>query len=413
MKYTFKHTIYASYLGYITQAIIVNLAPLLFVTFNARFGISLELIAMLIAINFGTQIVTDLVAARYINKVVTFRVPALIAHICATVGLVMLGTLPFVLPAYPAVVIATIFMAVGGGLIEVIISPLVESCPGDEKAAAMSLLHSFYSWGQVGVVLLSTLFFVTFGQDRWPLLPILWAAVPAFNIHLMKKVPMNPLVSEGGEVVPLRKLFSVKIFWILLMLMIGAGASELAMSQWASLFAESGLGISKTMGDLLGPCAFAVLMGCARVFYGLNGAKIKLSHFMMMSAALCLFSYALTVFSPVPIISLLGCALCGLAVGIIWPGTISLAAQHYPQGGAAMYAILALAGDLGCSVGPAMVGMLSARVVASPNGRLASLVAASNGVEAGLKVGMLAATIFPLVIILGVWWLQKASRKMK
>ena len=413
MTYTFKHTIRASYLGYITQAIVVNLSPLLFVMFNSQFHISLEQIGLLISINFGVQIITDLVAARYINRFDTFRIPVLLAHVFAALGLVLLGVLPFVMPPHLGIVIATAFMAIGGGLIEVIISPLVESCPGDEKAAAMSLLHSFYSWGQVGVVLLSTLYFAAFGQNNWHLLPILWALVPAFNVFLFNKVPLSSIVPEGGHVTSLRKLFSVRIFWILLALMIGAGASELAMSQWASLFAEAGLGVSKTLGDLLGPCAFAVLMGCARVFYGIKGSKINLNNFMVLSALMCLGSYALTVFSPSPILSLVGCALCGLAVGIMWPGTISLAAKNYPEGGAAMFAVLALAGDLGCSTGPAIVGILSNNVISGKLSAITSLFHDVNITESGLKVGLMAAMVFPMLIIWGVMALKAEGRKLK
>ena len=406
MRYTFKHTIYSAYLGYITQAIIVNLSPLLFVTFVARLGLSLTQLGLLISLNFGVQIVTDLIAIKFIDRLPTFRAPVVAAHVLAAVGLVSLGVLPFMMPPYLGICLATVLMAIGGGLIEVVVSPLVESCPGEAKASAMSLLHAFYCWGQVGVVVLSTLFFLFVSTAHWYVLPLLWAIVPAFNVLLLRKVPMNPLVAEGDQIVPVSRLFGVKIFWILLMLMIGAGASELAMCQWASLFAESGLGVSKTVGDLLGPCAFALLMGVTRTFYGTKGAKIKLSRFMILSAVLCVLSYLLAVFAPHPLLSLVGCALCGLSVGIMWPGTISLAAEAYPQGGGAMFAILALAGDLGCSVGPALVGAISARVIA--NG---TADAGANLTEMGLKTGLGWALLFPVMVIGGVMWLRRAKKR--
>lgn len=382
MFFTYKHTRYASYLGYITQAIVNNLPPLLFIIFRNDFGISLEKIGLLISINFGVQIFVDLLAAKYVDRI-GYKFASVAAHIFCAAGLLGLGIFPRIFPnAYMGILLAIVINAIGGGLIEVLVSPIVEALPGDEKESAMSLLHSFYCWGHVGVVILSTVFFNMLGLKSWVYLPIMWSVIPIFNIFLFSKVPIRTLTEEGSSM-SLRKLCKVKLFWLLFILMVCSGASEQAMSQWASLFAEMGLKVSKNMGDLLGPCAFAILMGISRTIYGFWGSKMNLIKTIAASGFLCVISYLLAVFSPVPIIALLGCAMCGFAVGIMWPGVFSLSSKHYPQGGIGMFAILALAGDVGCSAGPGLVG----------------LVSNSSG---NLKNGLLTAIVFPVLLILGI-----------
>lgn len=398
MKLTYKHTKYAAYLGYITQAIVNNLAPLLFATFNENYGVSLEKIGLLVSINFGVQILVDLLAVKLIDRI-GYRAGAVAAHIFAVVGLIGLGILPEIMTdTYAALIIATCLNAIGGGLTEVLISPIVESLPGDEKASAMSILHSFYCWGHVSVVLLSTLYFSTVGIANWRWLPIIWAIVPFFNIFLFAKVPLRVLVEES-ERVPVKKLCSSGVFWLLMLLMVCAGASEQSMSQWSSLFAERGLNISKTMGDLLGPCMFAVLMGLSRLVYGVFGSRLNIRAGLIGASAICIASYIIAVFAPWPILSLVGCALCGFSVGIMWPGTFSLAAEDFPAGGTAMFALLALAGDLGCGGGPGLVGMISGwaeRVQASAD---------------PLKLGIGVAIIFPVLMLAGVMVLKRAVSK--
>ena len=379
-KYTY--TIYACYIGYVVQAIINNLAPLLFLTFQRSFQISTEQIGLLISINFGTQILVDFIAAKYVNRI-GYRVSVVAAHVFSVVGLIGLGIFPFLLPPYAGLILAMVFNAIGGGLIEVLISPIVEAAPSSSaKETAMSLLHSFYCWGHVAVVLLSTLGFRLLGMERWYILPILWSVVPACNIFLFARVPIQTLVEEE-EQIPAKKLLSMNMFWLFFALMVCAGASEQAMSQWASLFAEKGLNQSKTVGDLLGPCLFAVLMGSSRMFYGKFGEKIDLRKFMLGSGALCIISYLLAVFMKNPLLALLGCALCGLSVGIMWPGTFSLSAKFCPQGGTLMFALLALAGDLGCASGPAVVSVVSGFYP-----------------DLGIKAGLAAAIVFPALMIL-------------
>ena len=388
MHLTARHTLYASYLGYITQAIINNLPALLFVSFQRDFGISLEMISLLISLNFGTQILVDFLAAKLVDRI-GYRPCIVAAHVFSALGLISLSLLPYALPVpFTGILIAVIFNAVGGGIIEVLVSPIVESLPGDEKASAMSLLHSFYCWGHMGVVLLSTLYFALAGASRWQALALLWAVLPALNAILFAAVPLD-VSSVQGESMPLGRLLRSRIFWLLFLLMICSGASEQGMSQWSSLFAETGLRVSKTMGDLLGPCAFAALMGLSRLFYGIQGSKINLRAALRASSFLCVASYLIAAFAPHPVLSLIGCALCGLSVGLMWPGTFSLATQTYPQGGTAMFALLALAGDVGCASGPALVGLAAS---------------AAGGL---LKAGLLCAIVFPALLLFALSQLRK------
>lgn len=404
MKFTYKHTLAACYTGYITQAIVNNLPPLLFLTFHKQFGIPLDKIAVLISANFVMQIIVDIASSKIVDKI-GVRKTMMLAHFCSAIGFSCMGVFPFILPdPFAGLLLAAAFNSVGGGLTEVLVSPIVESLPGDEKASAMSLLHSFYCWGQVSVVLLSTLFFTVCGIENWRVLTALWAIVPFANVFLFAKVPLCPFVEDGTEEIPLKKLFLSRLFLLLCLLMISAGASELAASQWASLFAEAGLKVSKTTGDLLGPCMFAVLMGTARLLYGIFGGKIKLIPVIAGSSVLCIVSYALMVFSPFPVLSLAGCALCGLSVGIMWPGVFSLAAEKYKSGGTTMFAVLALAGDIGCSAGPGLVGIF---VNMAEQG--IKLLPAADSASSGLKTGLLFAAIFPLIMIIGMKLLSKAK----
>lgn len=384
----YRRTLYASYIGYITQAIVNNLIPLLFVTLQHEFTISLKQIGFLVTFNFCIQIIVDFISAKYVDRI-GYKTAIIAAHIFAGVGLVGLGILPYIVPnAYVGILIAVVCYAIGGGIIEVLISPIVEALPTEEKSTAMSLLHSFYCWGHVSVVLLSTLYFVTVGTLHWRFLPIIWSIVPFFNVLLFMGSPVKAPV-EAEHMLSLKNLMSMKLFWLFIVLMICSGASEQAMSQWVSFFAESGLKVSKTTGDLLGPCMFAVLMGISRTIYGKWGEKINLNRYILLSTILCIFSYLLAVLSPIPIVSLIGCALCGLAVGIMWPGTFSLASKHCPKGGTAMFAFLALAGDVGCGGGPSVVGIVSDRF--------------GNRLQAGL----LAATVFPILLFIGILVLRK------
>ena len=390
LRQNFRHTLTASFIGYIVQAIINNFAPLLFLTFQTTYAISLDKIALLVTFNFGVQLVVDVLAAKFVDKI-GYRISIVAAHLFSAAGLIGLTVLPeWFADPYIGLLAAIILYAIGGGLIEVLISPIVEACPTERKEAAMSLLHSFYCWGHVAVVLLSTAFFTFAGIANWKILALIWAIIPLVNAVYFSQVPLRTL-TDGAEGLPFRKLAGMRIFWIMLLMMLCAGASEQAVSQWASVFAEAGLGVSKTIGDLAGPCAFAVLMGLARVFYAKFSEKVSLAPFMLLSSILCIVSYLLAALSPWPIFGLVGCALCGLSVGIMWPGTFSISAKEIRAGGTAMFALLALAGDLRCSAGPTLVGFVS------------------GAFEDNLKVGILAAIVFPvlLIICLGLFALHK------
>ncbi|MBQ2999264.1 MAG: MFS transporter [Clostridia bacterium] len=384
MKLTARHTVRAAYVGYLTQAITINFAPLLFITFENTYDISLGKISLLIAISFLTQLSFDMLGVKFSDKV-NPRLTVVIAHLCAVAGMTGFAWLPEVLPSpYLGLVLSVILAAIGGGIVEVLVSPIVEACPTEEKSSAMSLLHSFYSWGLAGVVLLSTLFFALVGIEHWRILSCLWAIIPAVGALAFCFVPiydLSHLVRDDGEEKS-HSLLRSGIFWVFFIMMFCAGAAEQAMSQWASTFAESGLGVSKAMGDLLGPFLFAILMGLARIGYAFSGGRIKLHSMIVASAVLCIFCFLLTALSPIPLVALIGCALCGLAVGILWPGTYSLASQKISFGGVKMFAYLALAGDIGCLVGPTAAGW----------------IAEAFGND--LKVSFLLATVFPVLILL-------------
>ena len=395
MKLQAKHTVYSCYLGYVTQAIVNNLPPLLFLTFNREFAISLDRISLLITVNFLTQLIVDMLSAGFVDRA-GYRASAVAAHAFAFAGLAGLAFLPDVTAdPFAGLLISVVVYAVGGGLLEVLISPIVEALPTKNKEKSMSMLHSFYCWGHVVVVLLSTLFFLVFGIDSWKILALLWALVPAANLVVFTKVPLYPLVSEDEEGIPLTGLIKRPVFWIFLVVMTCAGASEQAVSQWASSFAEQGLGVSKTIGDLAGPMLFAVCMGTSRFLYGLYGDKIALKKAMSGSALLCIASYFVISLSPAAALSLIGCGICGFSVGIMWPGTFSMAAASLKGGGTAMFAFFALAGDLGCSGGPSFVGMLSE----------------SSG--KGLSFGILCSVVFPAVLLIGILLSDAAPLKKR
>lgn len=381
MKDKYQKTMYACFAGYIVQAIVNNFVPLLFLTFESSYNIPLSQITMLITFNFGIQLIVDLLSTKFVDRI-GYRVSIVMAHVFAAGGLIGLVVLPDLLPnAFAGLLIAVVIYAIGGGLIEVLISPIMESCPTENKEKAMSLLHSFYCWGHVGVVLLSTLFFKLCGIENWKILALIWAAIPIANGIVFCKAPIASLIEDGETGMSLRDLCRNQMFWILMLMMVCAGASEQAVSQWASTFAEQGLGVTKTIGDLAGPMAFAILMGSARAFYGKFGEKIDLDKFMMGSSLLCVIAYLCISLSPSPLISLVGCAVCGLSVGIMWPGTFSKASATLKNGGTAMFALLALAGDVGCSGGPTLVGFVTGQM--------------SNN----LKLGILSGIVFPILLI--------------
>ena len=388
---SYRKTILACFIAYIVQAIVNNFAPLLFVTFGTQYGLSLSQITAFVTINFCIQLVVDLISVKFVDRI-GYKNAMLLAHALSSIGLVSLAILPDLLPnPYIGILLSVFLYAIGGGLLEVVVSPVVEACPTPNKEAAMSLLHSFYCWGHVGVVLFSSALFAVFGISHWKVAAVLWALVPLGNLFFFLRLPVPSLCSEATGGLSLKSLLSTKLFWLMLVLMVCSGACEQSVSQWASAFAEKGLGLSKALGDLTGPMFFAITMGTARTLYGKFGDRIPLKPFMIGSGLLCLASYLLISLSPVPLLSLIGCGICGFSVGILWPGTFSLASASIPKGGTAMFALLALGGDLGCSSGPTFVGFCSG--IFNEN----------------LHMGILCAIVFPVLLLIGLSLLRKTN----
>lgn len=388
----YKKTLFACYLGFITQAIAANFAPLLFLTFKSTYAISLDKVALIPMVFYFTQLLTDLAATKFVDRI-GYRTCVVASQILSAIGLALLAFLPELLPSpFIGILVAVVLYAIGSGLIEVLISPIVEACPFENKDGVMSLLHSFYCWGSVGVILGSTVFFAAFGIGNWRILTLIWALLPLYNTFNFISCPIERLV-EDGKGMCVSQLLRLPLFWLLALLMTCSGASEISMAQWASAFTESAMGVSKMIGDFAGPCMFAVLMGLARVFYGKMSEKLDLTKTMLACGILCIICYLLASLSSIPILGLTGCALCGLSVGIMWPGTLSISAQKCPTGGTAMFAFLALAGDLGGSVGSSVVGVFS------------------NLAGGNLKIGLLVATFFPLILILCLLILKRTVKK--
>ena len=392
----YRKTKTACYLGFVTQAIAANFAPLLFLKFHNDYNISLGNIALISTCFFFTQLLVDLFCAKFVDKI-GYRICIVASEVCSAAGLTGLAFLPDILPnPFTGILCSVIVYAIGSGLIEVLGSPIVEACPFENKEATMSLLHSFYCWGAVGTILISTLFFLLFGMDSWKWLAVLWALIPTYNIYNFATCPIEHLVEEGSGM-GIRELFQKPLFWISVCLMICSGASELAMAQWASAYAEAALGLSKAIGDLTGPCMFAVTMGISRVIFGKYGDRIDLMKFMTGSGILCVVCYLLTSLFSNPLIGLIGCIVCGFSVGIMWPGTISISSKKFPLGGTAMFALLAMAGDLGGSVGPGIVGYITQ--------------AAGDNIRIGMSVGL----VFPviLLVMLFILSIEKHDGKRK
>ena len=388
----YRKTLAACCLGFVTQAISANFAPLLFLTFKNVYGISLEKIAMIPLVFYLTQLLIDLAATKFADKI-GYRTCVVFSQVLSAVGLVLMAILPELLPVpFAGLLISVVIYALGSGLIEVLVSPIVEACPFENKDGRMSLLHSFYCWGAVCVILGSTLFFSVFGVENWKILTLIWALIPLYNTFNFINCPIERLV-EDGKSMGICKLLKTPVFWLMIILMVCSGASEATMAQWASAFTESAIGVSKTVGDLAGPCLFAMFMGISRMLYGKLSEKLDLTKVMLVCGIMCAGCYLLASLSSLPILGLAGCALCGLAVGVMWPGSISISSQKCPRGGTAMFAFLALAGDFGATVSPSMAGSLSEMA------------------GGDLKMGLLAATVFPAGLVFGLLILRKKVGK--
>ncbi len=393
-KENYNGSIIGCFVGYVVQAIVNNFAPLLFLTFQKEYNIPLSQITLLVTFNFGIQLLVDAAAIGFVDKI-GHRASMVLAHVVSALGFVLLTILPNIMNPFAGILISVMVYAIGGGLLEVLVSPIMEACPTDNKEKAMSLLHSFYCWGHVGVVIISTIFFTVFGIENWRIMALIWAIVPIINGIVFTRVPMANLLEEGDTGLSIKELFREKVFWVLIIMMLAAGASEQAVSQWSSAFAEQSFNISKTLSDLVGPMMFAILMGSARAFYGKFGDRINLDRFMVGSSVLCVCAYIIIAIFPHPVLGMIGCGLCGLSVGIMWPGTFSTASASLRRGGTAMFALLALAGDVGCSSGPTVVGMVS------------------SALGDDLSKGILCAIIFPILMILGIFMNKKLKSSEK
>lgn len=397
----------ACYIGYITQAIVVNLAPIFYLLFQTKFHVTRTQIGQIIFVLFAVQLLVDIIAVPIVRKI-GYRATCVIAHGCAALGLALLSLLPGILPPFVGIMIAIIIAAIGSGLIEVLISPIIEALPSESSRAAMVLLHSFYCWGQAAVVLFSTLALLALGEDRWNYIPIFWALIPFCNMIAFTRVPLVDI--DGEEPVRFRDLATTPMFILAVIVMVCSGASELAMSQWASYFAEAGLGVTKVVGDLLGPCMFAIFMAIGRTLYGVFGGKLSLKWCLISCGLITVASYLLAVFSPLPILSLLGCAFCGFGVSLLWPGMLSLSAERFSSGSTALFALLALGGDFGCSVGPFLTGLVSDAVITIPAFQQMSADIGISIEQFAVKLGLLVVIVFPIFSVFGVFALGKKKK---
>ena len=409
IKFNYTHTLYASYLCYINQAMVNIFPTLIFIAFQKQFGISIERIAFLISFNFIIQIIVDFLSAKFVDKI-GYRIPIVFANIIIAFGFILLGILPFYINPFTAILICYFLNAIGGGLTEVLVSPIVEALPEKQKVKAMNILHSFYCWGWMFIVILSTIYFKIFGIENWRYLSIFWAIFPIICSILFLKVPINTLKSEGNEnnSISIRKLLSVRIVLAFVLLMICSGASEHAVAQWVSFFSEVGLNVNKTVGDLFGACMFAFCMGIVRLIYGMKSENIDINKALTVSSIFCMFGYLIIAFSPIAFLSLIGCAIVGLSVGIMWPSVFSLASKTYPKGGTAMFAVLALAGDVGCSIGPGIVGIISNNKTII--NKFSYIISNNDIIQIGLKAGIFFAIIFPILIFIILFMLRRSEK---
>lgn len=391
-KLSFNHTKAACYIGSISQSIVCGFLPLLFVIFNQDYGIPLAMVTLFSTVNFVIQLIMDFTSLFYIDRV-SYRKTIVAAHLLAAFGFLFLGlAAPKIKNIYPAILFSVVLFSAGGGLSEVLLSPIIEGCPSDNKAATMSLLHSMFAFGSVGVILVTNILLFVLGKANWHYIATLWAAIPLFNAGYFMLVPINRIV-ESDKRMPLSRLFKRKSFLVFVLIMFCSGATEIAMSQWASAFAESSLGVSKAVGDILGPCVFASMMALSRVMYSKLADRINLAKYLMLCGIMTVGCFLTAALSPIKLAALLACGFCGFAVGIIWPGTVSLSAKTYPSGGAAMFGALALAGDVGCTAGPTVVGF----------------VASLFGGE--LRRGLLISCIFPVLLVVSTVLLMQRVKK--
>lgn len=369
----------AGYVGFIVQAIVNNFLPILFIVFQDVYGLGYEKLGRLIVINFATQMFIDFITPKIIHKL-GYRRAAFLCQFTACVGLCLMAVLPrFMSNTYLAIIISIVFYATGSGLMEVILSPMIEMLPTGNKSGNMAVLHSFYCWGQTVVVPLTTLMVFIFGRENWTYIPLVWAVVPFVNMFTFLRVPIVEPDSEEKQSTFLELARTPK-FVVYMVMMLCAGASEIAMSQWSSLFVEQALGVSKAIGDIVGPCLFALFMALGRVIYASLSKKVSFTRLLIWLNLLCFICYVMVALCHIAVLSLVFCALCGLSVSISWPGIYSAGARTFKTGGAVMFSAFAMCGDTGCALGPGLVGLVAEYT--------------------NLNVGFLVAAVFPLIMVI-------------
>ncbi len=393
-RLTYQHTQAACFIGSMIQAVNCCFVPLLFVSFQQEFGLSLEKVTLLITANFLVQLLADALGASLVDRI-GHRVCIVAGQLLSALGLASLAIFPYIFPTpLTGLLSSVVLIAISGGITEVLLSPIQEACPTKNKEAAMSLMHSFFCWGSMAVAAISTGLFALLGRENWGWVCGIWAVLPLCNALFFSQVPLGTIV-EAGKTMTILQLLKSGTFWLLLVLMMLSGASETVISQWASALAETGLGVSKVVADLAGPCLFALCMGVGRVLHVKLSDKIKIEKYLLVSAVLCIVGYGLVVLPNNAAVNLLGCGICGFAVAVMWPGSLSLAAQRMPLGGTAMFGLLAVGGDIGCTLGPTMTGFLSGQF------------------DDNLKVGIAAAAVFPIALVLAVLVLKKIPNQQQ
>lgn len=398
MKKEFRLTLMAARMGFFTQALVNNLAPVFFVLFRVLYGFSYLQVGILAALNFTLQLFADITSPNLISRF-GYRKCAMTAQALCAVGLILMPGLCILTGGvYISFIIPVLIYSYGAGMIEVLASPIVEAIPDLPENTKMSMLHSFYSWGQMTCVALTTLALHFIGYERWFLIPVLWSAIPIFGIILFSRARLDMADMAEKESEKGGRLFC-RSFVLMLIIMTCAGASEIAMSEWSSLFAEEALGVSKVAGDLFGPCMFALFMGMGRMCHAKFGERLNLSRLIKACSLLCVICYVGAALLRPAAASLIFCALTGLSVSLMWPGALSLAAARN-NGGARMYGLLAAFGDIGCIIGPVVTSSVSE--FADGNERIRA-IGAAYGLSAdktALRASLLAMALIPLVMLI-------------
>ena len=398
----------ACYTVSVTMALVSNVPPLLFLTFREMYGISFSLLGLLVVVNFATQLGIDLVFSFFSDK---FDIPKTVRTmpILTVAGLVIFSLVPTFFPnlAYAGLVVGTILCAVSSGLAEVLISPIVASLPADDPEREMSALHSVYAWGVVGVVIFSTLFLLVFGKENWNILMLIFIIVPVLSSVLYSMTDITCVESEEGSG-GLLGIFKNPMLWLSFFAIFLGGAAEVTMAQWSSGYLEQALGIPKVWGDVFGVAVFALTLGIGRTMYAKIGKNIsKILTLGGIGAVIC---YLTAAFTSNPIIGLIACGFTGLCTAMLWPGNLMVVAERFPTGGVFIYAMMAAGGDLGASVAPQLVGVITDLASLSPSlTAFASDLGLTSG-QLGMKLGMIIGALFPLIGIFFYFGFWKKSR---